>query len=405
MPSRIPRRTFLTGLAGGAVALSTDPARAAALPEPRREDGSLFSTPPMVWAPRADGADILWAVSRLARGRVEIREPGGRVRVVAEDRYGFTPQSPQLMRVRLDDLQPGTEYEWRAVADAIDGAGGREETPWKHLRTLDPATSRSHFVVWNDTHEHHETIQRLQQVTPSADFLLWNGDTCNDWHEEEWLVPTLMAPAGLDISEGHPLLLTLGNHDIRGKYGFRLPEHVGFPGDRPYYAFRNGPVAIIGLNTGEDKPDDHPSFHGRVASQRLREEQAEWLERTIIRPEFANAPFRIVFCHIPLRWLDEPEVVDYAGGGYDHYARSSRDLWHDALVRWGAQVVISGHTHRTQSIPASAAFPYAQITGGGPRLEQATWMEAEADDAALTITVRRLETGEIASQDRFPRLT
>src|SRR5690606_33294145 len=167
--------------------------------------------------------------------------------------------------------------------------------------------------------------------------------------------------------------------------------------DRPYYAFRNGPVAIIGLNTGEDKPDDHPSFHGRVASQRLREEQAEWLERTIIRPEFANAPFRIVFCHIPLRWLDEPEVVDYAGGGYDHYARSSRDLWHDALVRWGAQVVISGHTHRTQSIPASAAFPYAQITGGGPRLEQATWMEAEADDAALTITVRRLETGEIAS--------
>lgn len=404
MPGSIPRRTFLTGLAGGAVALSADPVRAA-LPKHRPEGGALLRTPPMVWAPRSDGADILWAVSRLARGRVELRAPGGAVRIVDGDGYGFTPQTSEVMRVRVDDLQPGTEYEWRAVIDAIDGEEERVETPWKRFRTLDPSASRSRFVVWNDTHEHHETIQQLQQATPAADFLLWNGDTCNDWHEEEWLVPTLMAPAGIDISEGHPLLLTLGNHDIRGKYGFRVPEHVGFPGARPYYAFRSGPVAIIGLNTGEDKPDDHPSFHGRVASQALREEQAEWLERTITRPEFASAPYRVVFCHIPLRWLEEPETVDYAGVGFDHYARSSRDLWHDALVRWGAQVVISGHTHRTESIPANSEFPYAQITGGGPQLERATWMEVEGNESALTVTVRRLQSGEVASRDRFPRLT
>lgn len=405
MKSSIGRRTFLSGLAGGAVALTADQARALELPRSRALDGQLLRTPPMVWAPRPDGADILWAVSRLARGRVELRGPDGSVRTVQEDGYGFTPQAAEVMRVRIEGLQPGAEYEWRAVIDAIDGDDERVETPWKRFRTLDPIASRSRFVVWNDTHEHHETIQRLQQVTPEADFLLWNGDTCNDWHEEEWLVPTLMAPAGVDISAGHPLLLTLGNHDIRGKYGFRLPEHVGFPGDRPYFAFRNGPVAIIGLNTGEDKPDDHPSFQGRVSSQALREEQAEWLERTIARPEFASAPYRVVSCHIPLRWLDEPETVDYAGTGFDHYARSSRDLWHDALVRWGAQVVISGHTHRTASIPANAAFPYAQITGGGPRMEQATWMQVDADETALTITVNRLESGEVASQDRFPRLT
>src|SRR5690606_8645475 len=97
--------------------------------------------------------------------------------------------------------------------------------------------------------------------------------------------------------------------------------------DRPYYAFRSGPVAVVALFTGEDKPDDHPSFQGRVASQVLREEQRDWLRSTFERPEFASAPYRVVFCHIPLRWHEEPDFVDYAGTGFDHYARSSRDLW------------------------------------------------------------------------------
>lgn len=32
--------------------------------------------------------------------------------------------------------------------------------------------------MWNDTHENHETIRRLHEVTQPADFLLWSGDTC-----------------------------------------------------------------------------------------------------------------------------------------------------------------------------------------------------------------------------------
>src|SRR5690606_32622416 len=125
------------------------------------------------------------------------------------------------------------------------------------------------------------------------------------------------------------------NHDVRGKFAFQVPDHVAMPQNRPYYAFRSGPVAVIGLTAGEDKPDDHPSFQGRVASQRLREEQAAWLKRTIARPDIAQAPHRVVFCHIPLRWIEEPEQVDYENGGFDRYARSSRDLWHDTLVAWG----------------------------------------------------------------------
>jgi hypothetical protein len=367
-------------------------------------DGALLVTAPMTWVPRADGIEIIWVVSRLARGRVEYRVPGGPVAVASTDEFGFVPQSTDVMRVRLEGLAPGTRYEWRAVIDAVDGEAVREETPWKSFRTLDPDATETMFCVWNDTHENHDTIRRLQEVTPAADFLLWNGDTCNDWKQEDWLVPTLLAPAGLNVSDGHPLFLTFGNHDVRGKFAFRVRDHVAMPEDRPYYAFRSGPVAIIALNAGEDKPDDHPSFQGRVAFQQLREEQAAWLQQVITRPEIASAPHKIVFCHIPLRWIDEPARVDYAGGGFDHYARSSRDLWHDTLVAWGAQVIISGHTHRPASIPATAAFPYAQMIGGGPRPEQACWIECRAGADGLTIAIRRIDSGETIHRESFPRL-
>lgn len=398
----IQRRTFIASLAG--MAVTAQGVRAVA--QTPSSAGSVFGTPPMAWAVRANGIDFLWSVSRLARGQVELRGEGlegaSGGATVATDEFGFVPQSAGIMRVTVDGLRPGATYEWRAVVHSIDGEATREATAWRSFRTLDPSAASTHFVMWNDTHENHETIRRLHEVTPPADFLLWNGDTCNDWHEEEWLVPTLMAPAGLNISEGRPLLLTMGNHDVRGKFAFRVPEHIALPTNRPYYAFRSGPVAIVALNTGEDKPDDHPSFAGRVAMQRLRETQAKWLREVIERPEMANAPYRLVFCHLPLRWLEERENLDYYDGGeFDAYARSSRDLWHESLVRWGAQVVLSGHTHRPASIPPTPGFPYHQITGGGPQPDRATWTEVRADASSMSIVMRQIATREVVFSESF----
>lgn len=49
--------------------------------------------------------------------------------------------------------------------------------PWKSFRTLDPSATTTEFVVWNDTHEHDETLRKLHAATPRGDFLIWNGDT------------------------------------------------------------------------------------------------------------------------------------------------------------------------------------------------------------------------------------
>ena len=70
-----------------------------------------------------------------------------------------------------------------------------------------------------------------------------------------------------------------------------MPGVVATPNGRPFYAFRSGPLAAICLHTGEDKPDDHPSFRGRVAFDELRREQAEWLAEVIHQPDFRDAPY------------------------------------------------------------------------------------------------------------------
>jgi hypothetical protein len=382
------------------VALGAGEGTAAESPPPAA--GPLLVTPASIMAPRADGVEMVWAVSRLCRGWVEWREKDGEVHVLAADPFGFVPQGDSVMRVRIDGLQPGKSYEVRVIVEAGDGEKAREETPWKSFRTLNPAAESSRFVVWNDTHERAETISRLNEVTPAADFLLWNGDTCNDWNDESKLILTLLKPAGQDITQNRPLLLSMGNHDIRGKWAFKLPSMVAMPHGRPFYAFRNGPVAVICLNTGEDKPDDHPSFGGRVAFEPLRREQAEWLKKVITIPEIREAPNKVVFCHIPLRWKSEPESLDYANGEYDHYSRSSRELWHDSLVAWGAQVVISGHTHSDAWFPANEKFPYAQLISGGPIPAAARWIEGVADGSGLKLVMRNL-SGEVTREITLPR--
>ncbi len=355
-------------------------------------------------APRADGVEIVWAVSRLSRGMVEWEATDGAKGMAKSDGFGLVPQGAEILRVRVDGLKPGGNYRFRAITHASE-SGERHESEWRSFRTLDPAAVATEFVVWNDTHDHAETIRKLHAATPRGDFLLWNGDTCNNWVREDLLMPTLLHPAGQDITAERPLVLTWGNHDVRGVWAHKMPGLIATPAGRPFQAFRSGPVGVICLHTGEDKPDDHPSFGGRVAFDGLRAEQAKWLAEAVRLPDLRDAPYRVVFCHIPLRWKVEKSLTseDYANGGSDTFSRRCREAWHDSLVSWKTQVVISGHTHQAGWLPANGDFPYSQLVGGGPALEQATWIEGKADSSSLRLIVRNL-AGQSIYQADFPPL-
>jgi len=393
------RRGFLGKTTSGTLAGTT--ALASAQPPPAVPSQPLVKTPAAIMAPRSDGVDVVWAVSRLAQGKIEWQDERGGSGTAASDRFGLVPQGDQILRVRLEGLPPGQTGQLRAVTTAADN-GERVTGPWKTFRTLDPGAATTRFAIWNDTHQNTPTLEKLHAATPPVDFLVWNGDTCNDWHQADALAPTLLHPAGQDISDNRPLLLVWGNHDVRGPWAFKVPEIVATPDGRPFCAFRSGPVAVVCLHTGEDKPDAHPSFGGRVAFEPLRQEQAAWLEHLIRQPDFRDAPYRVVCCHLPLRWLQEDPAVAYDQGGYDAYSRSSREAWHHSLVAWKAQIIISGHTHHPAWIPATPDYPYAQLVGGGPQPERATWIEANANASALTLVMRSLDGTTLESVHLTP---
>ncbi len=392
------RRHFFTQTALGA---ATAAQAQIAIPDVS-EPAPLVITPPVVMAPRTDGVEIVWGIARHARGWVELKRDG-EVRRIGGTGYGFSTQGDKALRVRLEGLTAGTKHTYRIVTEAMDEPAAREESAWREFRTLDAAAAQTRFAVWNDTHVNNATISQLDAKTPTGvDFLLWNGDICNDWHKDETLVPTLLHPAGTDFTAQRPLHFVWGNHDLRGAYGYRLPDYVAAPEGRSYYAFRSGPVAFVCLNTGEDKADDHPSFKGRVACEPLRREQAAWLRSHVLKtPELRDAPYRVVFCHIPLRWTDE----NVEGRTYDSFSGRSRDVWHDALVEWGAQLIVSGHMHEHAWMEGTKERPYAQLVGGGPKPETATFMEGEADRDRLRFIVRDLSGAVLHQRDFNPLAT
>lgn len=365
----------------------------------------LVTSPPVVMAPRADGFEVVWGVSRLSRGWLEWEDADGGDGVVTADPFGLVPQGESVLRVRVSGWPSGAGRRVRAVTEAIAPPVQRHESEWKHVRALDASSDTARFAVWNDTHQQEDTLRALHAVTPDVVILVWNGDLCNDWTDPSSFISTVLSPAGLDISAGRPLAVVMGNHDVRGQWAHRLADFVATPEGRPFTAFRIGPVACLVLHTGEDKPDSHPTFEGRAAFEPLRAEQAEWLRDVTSRPAFRDAPYRVVFCHIPLRWTEEA-VVDYDGGGWDQFSRMSRDAWHTALVEWGARVVVSGHTHEPAWLEPTSDFPYGQLVSGGPDSapdsdEAAMWIEGVASSSELVLTMRNL-AGDVVRDIRIP---
>jgi hypothetical protein len=406
------RRRLLqnAGLAGLGASLTTS-LMAAQAPKPATgpRPGSApippISEAPTVYAPTADAATVIWPVAGPSLGWVEYGEEGSgdsASQLERGDGIGFIPHGDQVIRVRLQGLKPGRKHWFRTHTQALEGpaspALGRPVQVGARydLTRPDPGATETRFTVWNDTHDHIDTLAKLGPMTREepADFLFWNGDVSNNINAEAIIPSLYLQPRGeVDLARGPAILFSRGNHDVRGLAANRLGDYIDFPTGRPYYSFRSGPVGAIVLDTGEDKPDDHFSFGGLVDFARLIQTQARWLDEEIEKPHLKDAPYRVVFCHIPLRWRDETPP-NYDTGGFDHVSLRGRAAWHDALVRWGAQLIVSGHTHQTYHMPATSEHPYEQLIGGGPRPESARLIRAHADSSGLTFRMFKVTDGQ-----------
>ncbi|MDR1789140.1 MAG: metallophosphoesterase [Opitutaceae bacterium] len=400
------RRHFLATL-GALTAASALPSKAAVQqpaarqPAATTDDGPLLLGSPAVFAPTASSLSITVPLRAPAFVRIEHGPTPKLGNLTNGTPWGFVPHDDSVVKITLADLPPGARRHWRALLTPLNG-GDTQSTPVYSHKTLDPSAPSTRFSVWNDTHDNAPTLRKLHSLLdPDDDFLLWNGDASNNINDPAIIAPTYVSPRGLNLALAPAILFARGNHDVRGRWANKLNNHLAFPGNRPFCAFRSGPLAAILLDTGEDKPDAHPSFRGTAAFEPLIREQAAWLGNVIRQPEIRDAPYRVVFCHIPLRWTDETPP-DYANKGFDHVSLRGRAAWEPALLRWGVQLVISAHNHRASRLPPSPRHPYTQILGGGPKLEAATLMRCHADASALRLTVTKIKDNSTVIEETLP---
>lgn len=391
---------------------------ARALPAAPAAATPLTIGPPVVQHLRADGFAVSFALGQLATAWIEWGRAENKLDQRAwASQAGLVEASDRAMVIPVTitpPLAPGEAIYYRVVVQTL-----AYESPYKlhrgepvagptyRLCAADPAAARVRVGVINDTHEQPGTLKALaaqiERVAP--EILVWNGDTCASAFNAPADPPRVLLTQAWATNRS--LLFVPGNHDVRGAAARTVRDCLA-PGPAvglPYnIAWRHGPLALITLDTGEDKPDNHPVFAGTAAYEPYRVRQAAWLREALARPEIAAAPFKVVFCHIPLRGL--PKQND--GLNLDGFAEWSGDgarNWMPALRAAGVHLIVSGHKHAWRIDEAAPGDPL-QVVGGGAnpgRGETVTLIGLEADRQMLRLSITNAFSGELLAERQLAR--
>jgi predicted phosphodiesterase len=406
------RRQFLTTSAAATAGLLIDLAVQVAAAQSAQPAPFALDSPPVLQNPTADGVTVAWAVNGPATGWVEWGNTDRLGKRSATTTSGLLPYEPRFLSARITGLEPGRPIHYRVVSAPIGFHGPykieRGEPVFGEIHRYTPPSPESQtatFAVINDTHEKVPTLAALTGALASdpADFTIWNGDVFDDVNADDQVVANVLRPAGAAYAAEKPVLFVPGNHDHRGVAARGLSRAFILWPDEPElprcWAVRHGPLAMIGLDTGEDKPDRHKAWAGLAAFEPYRQKQRDWLAGALLRPEIAGAPFLVVFCHIPLWGLPGENGGDTLQG-YGSWQKHARDLWHPVLAESGAQLIICGHTHKHRYDAAAEDRPYAQLIGGGPQLETATLIRGRATPRELEVTCTKV-AGEALGSWKF----
>jgi predicted phosphodiesterase len=294
---------------------------------------------PYIVAPAETSAMVAWVTDIPAHSKA-ILDGDGQAREFVNSRHGLIPFGT-VHAVLLNDLKPGTRYHVRVASTAVVKMQGY--WPEKGVSvvsaplaftTWDTSRPSATFVSVSDTHEDPARIADLMKLVdwPSTDFLVQTGDAFNDGPREsivgKWLQPLLGG-----MTTPRPLIYGRGNHDTRGTVARELFDYVPTREGRFYYTRDIGPMHLLVVDNGEDKPDRTNVYAGLNDMAAYRNEELAWFKAHIKSSQrAAQAPFRVVVMHQP-NWAPMLES-------------EQRDAWNDWANAAKIDLVVAGHTHR-----------------------------------------------------------
>ena len=421
----INRRNFLSALAAvGTGAVLSDEARSDEAEESTGASGS-GQTFPMLQNPSGDEVDVVWGVGGPSTGWVEWGPTPQLGNRASEEAEGMMLFRSGFLHARIQTLTPGASYYYRTVTQRIElDENGRPKSADDpvfsevcQFTTPSPQAPSASFSVVNDTHNKPQNAENVSKLVTrlyevGSDFSIWNGDILDYYDSPAQVADSIFRAAPVPFGATKPALFINGNHDCRGAWvgskteAFPPREQVN-PKYRSLirnFAIRNGNLAMIGLDTGEDKADAAPDFAGLVRAEPYRVLQTEWLEETLRSPEIQSAPFVVVFFHIPLLHSD-PNEND--GGQIDGWARWQRqcfDLWNPLFNRYGVQLAIAAHRHGLRVDEPNATRHWTELIGGGYRPDNMTLIVGRAEKDRLRVTVENpLEKTILKTLEFAPR--
>lgn len=323
--------------------LAAAPAAAQHKPFPVHDSRPAIVHGPYILAPTETSVTVVWVTDTPAHSKVLYGRNGQLDQVAEPQHHGLRPVGT-IHSVRIDGLEPGARYQYRAVSTQVvkmksywPEKGLDVESPLYSFTPLDRRSNSTVFYAITDTHANLDRIAGLMELIDwnEAEFLVHLGDAF-DADSAEVIWTRALDPLARALSHSKPLYWVRGNHDARGAAARDLVHHVPLPEGRYYYARDHGPAHLLFLDTGEDKPDETNVYSRLNAFDEYRQEELAWLRRHVATSHaLASAPFRILFLHAP-NW---------------GWTNGRQQDWEDAARDARIDLSLSGHTHRFNYTP------------------------------------------------------
>lgn len=229
-------------------------------------------------------------------------------------------------------------------------AKGTEQTRTYAFRPL-REQGDIHICHISDTHGRRKpAAQAGAFFGGDLDLLLLNGDI-QDFSGtiDQILLPYQIAS---DITGGEiPVIISRGNHDLRGTAAQQLHRLWPTANGKTYYPVRLGRLWFLVMDCGEDKRDSHPEYSGSVACEPFRREETDFLEAVtdpaVFHPEEIR---RFVVAHMPFSIRNtepckgEEAPFDIENERYDHWCRLLNE-------RVKPELFFGGHYHELTVLP------------------------------------------------------
>ena len=338
---------------------------------------------PYVQAITEDSAYIVWVTDKATYGWVEVKGEGERKAATYTESHLGLKHNRRIHRVPVKGLKAGTLYEYEIFSQQQE-KGGKLSKPISlavnsqghkfTFRTNDRNKESISFMVTADTHYNSTRFDELYTLEriKDQDFVMFDGDMVTTFANEKSHFDKLFNHIQ-SVFENYntQFYFVRGNHDARGNHAVKFLDYYPTWTNMPYFAFRHGPVFIMAIDGGEDKPDSDIEYYGTAAFDLYRQEQGKWLEKVLESEECKTATYRIIVSHIPLT------ENSWHGGrhAWQHLAQRCEDK--------GINIMISGHLHKNRFIKEGThnrTFPTLII--GADKLA-----DVVADKEALTIKV------------------